>query len=363
MVSPSQNLINSVPSRYIAHYMKHQGTFLGSAVVGSMRPVRVLLPSLTLLLGGCGLSSPMTTVAPKSDFGRQIHELFMNISGWTLFIFIVVEVLLVAVVVAFRERPGRADPEPVHGHLGLEIAWTLVPVIIVTSIAIPTIKTIFKIDAPAPKEALRIEVIGHQWWWEVRYPDLGIGTANEVHLPAGRPISLALKSVDVIHSFWSPQIGGKRDLIPGKVNHLTFTVDAPGEYPGQCAEFCGVSHANMRLLVIAQSGEEFQAWIAAQKRAPASMTGEMARGTQAFLAGGCVACHTIQGVSAGMIGPDLTHFGSRRTLAAGILKSSPEDLAKWLRDPPAVKPGALMPKLPLTDEQVTTLVSYLGALK
>ncbi len=328
-----------------------------------MSRTRLLFPLLGLLLGGCGLNSPMTTVAPKSDFGRQIHDLFMNISGWTLFIFIVVEVLLVAVVVAFRERPGRAEPKPVHGHLGLEIAWTLVPVIIVTSIAVPTITTIFKIDAPPPKEALRIEVVGHQWWWEVRYPDLGIGTANEVHLPAGQPISLALKSADVIHSFWSPQIGGKRDLIPGKVNHLTFTVDAPGQYPGQCAEFCGLSHANMRLIVIAQSVGEFQAWAAAQKQAPAPPTGEMARGAQAFLAGGCVACHTIQGLSAGMIGPNLTHFGSRKTLAAGILTNSPESLARWLRDPPGVKPGALMPRLPLTNEQVTTLVSYLGALK
>ncbi len=235
--------------------------------------------------------------------------------------------------------------------------------IIVTSIAVPTIKTIFTIDAPAPKEALRIEVIGHQWWWEVRYPDLGIGTANEVHLPANQAISLVLKSADVIHSFWSPQIGGKRDLIPGKVNYLTFTVDDPGEYPGQCAEFCGTSHANMRLMVIAQTRDQFQAWAAAQKLVPAPPTGEMARGTQAFLAGGCLACHTIQGVSGGMIGPNLTHFGSRKTLAAGILKNSPENLAKWLRDPPAMKPGALMPKLPLTDEQVTTLVSYLGALK
>ena len=160
----------------------------------------------------------MTTVAPKSDFGRMIHDLFMNISMWTLAIFIVVEVLLVVVVVVFRERPGRGEPKQVHGHTGLEIAWTLVPVIIVTSIAIPTVKTVFKIHAPPPKEALRIEVTGRQWWWEIRYPDLGIVTANEVHLPVGQPISLSLKSADVIHSFWSPQIGGNRDLIPGDRN-------------------------------------------------------------------------------------------------------------------------------------------------
>jgi cytochrome c oxidase subunit 2 len=305
----------------------------------------------------------MSTATPKSDLGRLIHELFMNISGWTLFIFIVVEVLLIGVVIAFRERPGRAEPRPVHGHLGLEIVWTLVPVIIVTSIAVPTIRTIFRIDAPPPKEALRIEVIGHQWWWEVRYPGLGIATANEVHLPVGRPIDLSLTSADVIHSFWSPQIGGKRDLIPGKVNHLTFTVDVPGDYPGQCAEFCGVSHANMRLLVVAQTPEEFRAWTKTQRRGPSPPISRLAQGRQAFLAGGCVACHTIQGVSSGVLGPDLTHFGSRKTLAGGILKNNPEDLARWLRDPPGVKPGARMPKLPLSGEQVTALVAYLGALK
>lgn len=305
----------------------------------------------------------MTTVAPKSDFGRMIHDLFMNISMWALAIFIVVEVLLVVVVVLFRERPGRGEPKQVHGHTGLEIAWTLVPVIIVTFIAIPTVKTVFKINAPPPKEALRIEVTGRQWWWEIRYLDLGIVTANEVHLPVGQPISLSLKSADVIHSFWSPQIGGKRDLIPGKVNFLTFTLDVPGEYPGQCAEFCGVSHANMRLLVVAQTREMFQEWATLQKHLPSVMAAEMARGTQAFMAGGCVACHAIQGLSASTIGPNLTHVGSRMTLAGGMLKNNPEYRAKWLRDPGSVKPGSRMPKMPLTEEQITTLVQYLGALK
>ncbi len=305
----------------------------------------------------------MTTVVPKSDLGRAIHDLFMNISGWSLLIFVVVEALLIAVVFAFRDRPGRGEPKPVHGHLGLEIAWTLIPVIIVTSIAIPTIATIFKTQATPPAGALRVEVTGHQWWWEIRYPELGITTANEIHLPAGRPVSLILKSADVIHSFWIPPLGGKRDLIPGKVNSLTFTVDAPGEYPGQCAEFCGVSHANMRLLVVAQSAGDFESWADRLKRPPAPPSGEAAKGFQAFLAGGCVACHAIQGVAFGVLGPDLTHVASRKTLAAGILKNSPEDLATWLRDPPRIKPGARMPKLPLTDDQISALVLYLGTLK
>ncbi|MBI3028477.1 MAG: cytochrome c oxidase subunit II [Candidatus Rokubacteria bacterium] len=325
--------------------------------------VILLLVSAALLLAGCGLDSPMTTVEPKSDLGRAIHDLFMNISGWALLIFVVVEALLIGVVFAFRDRPGREEPRAVHGHLGLEIAWTLVPVIIVVSIAVPTIATIFKTNAPPPREALAIEVTGHQWWWEVRYPELGIVTANEIHLPVGRAVSLSLKTADVLHSFWVPRLGGKRDLIGGKLNNLTFTADVPGEYPGQCAEFCGVSHANMRLLVVAQSTSDFEAWAARLKTPPARPAGEAAKGHQAFLAGGCVACHAIQGVAAGVLGPDLTHVGGRKTLAAGILKNTPDDLARWLRDPPGAKPGALMPKLPLTEDQVTALVAYLRSLR
>ncbi len=305
----------------------------------------------------------MTTVAPKSDLGRAIHDLFMNISGWALLIFVVVEALLIAVAFAFRDRPGRGEPRPVHGHLGLEIAWTLVPVIIVVSIAVPTIATVFKTQATPPRESLVVEVVGHQWWWEVRYPSLGITTANELHLPAGRPISLHLKSADVIHSFWAPRLGGKRDLIPGRVNSLTFTVDGPGEYAGQCAEFCGVSHANMRLTVIAQSPVDFEAWTKRLTSTPIPPSAETAKGLQAFTAAGCAACHTIQGVAFGVIGPNLTHVGSRKTLAGGILQNTPEALAAWLKDPPRIKPGVLMPKLPLTDDQNAALVAYLRSLK
>lgn len=318
---------------------------------------------LALLLAGCGLDSPMTTVVPQSDLGRAIFDLFMNISGWALLIFVVVEVLLIAVAFAFRDRPGREEPRAVHGHLGLEIAWTLAPVIIVISISIPTVLTVFRTQAPPPRDALAVEVIGHQWWWEIRYPELGVATANELHVPVGRPVSLSLKSADVIHSFWIPRLGGKRDLIPGKVNSLLLTVEAPGEYPGQCAEFCGLSHANMRLLAVAQPPADFDSWVARLKSPPPPPVREAATGYQAFLAGGCVACHTIQGVAFGVVGPNLTHVGSRKTLAAGIMKNTPEDLARWLADPPGVKPGALMPKLPLTNDQITALVAYLGSLR
>jgi len=331
--------------------------------IQTCRAPRLASGLLGLALGGCGLDSPMTTVLPKSDLGRFSHDLFMNISGWALFIFVVVEALLLFVVWRFRARPGRGEPRPIHGHLGLEMGWTLIPVLIVIAIAAPTVAVVFKTQATPPATALKVEVIGHQWWWEVRYPDLGVTTANELHLPVGRPVSLLLKSADVIHSFWVPRLGGKRDTIPGRVNRLTFTVSEPGDYVGQCAEFCGVSHANMRLLVVAQPAPEFEAWVGRLKVPPAPPVGAAAEGLQAFLAGGCVACHTIQGLSPGVVGPELTHFGSRKTLAAGLLPNSPEHLARWLADPPAVKPGALMPKLPLTREQISALVVYLGGLQ
>ena len=321
------------------------------------------LVAVLFALGGCGFDSPMTTVLPSSDLGRVIHDLFMAISGWVLFIFVVVEALLLFAVWRFRSRPGLGEPKPVHGHLGLELGWTLVPVLIVIAIAAPTIAAVFRTQATPPAGALKVEVIGHQWWWEVRYPDLGVTTANELHLPVGRPVSLSLKSADVIHSFWVPRLGGKRDMIPGRVNSLNFTVTEAGEYTGQCAEFCGVSHANMRLLVIAQSPAEFEAWTGHLKAPPAPPAREAAQGLQAFLAGGCVACHAIQGVAFGVVGPDLTHFGSRKTLAAGLLPNIPEHLARWLANPPLVKPGTLMPKLPLTQAQLSALVAYLGSLK
>lgn len=330
--------------------------------IRSVRPTW-LAAVLLILLGGCGLDSPMTTVLPKSDLGQEIHDLFMNIAGWSLFIFVVVEALLLFVIWRYRDRPGRAEPRPIHGHLGLELIWTLIPVVIVVSIAVPTIAVVFRTHAPPPAEALKVEVVGHQWWWEIRYPDLGVRTANELHLPAGRPVRLALTSADVIHSFWVPQLGGKRDLIPGKVNHLIFTVAAPGEYPGQCAEFCGVSHANMRLRVVAQAPAEFEGWAARQKAPPAPPTGAAAEGREVFQASACVACHAIQGVAVGVVGPDLTHMGSRKTLAGGLLPNTPEQMSRWLADPPAVKPGSRMPKLPLTDEQIAALVAYLESLR
>ena len=219
-------------------------------------------------LAGCGLlESPATTLTPRSDFGWTSHRIFLQILRWDTAIFVVVQVLLLVAVFKFRERDPEAIPRQVRGSAFLEIAWTIIPAVILTFIAFPTVAAIFRTQATPPKDALRVKVIGHQWWWEFQYPDIGVTTASDLHLPAGRPVSLEIVSTDVIHSFWVPQLGGKRDAIPGSVTRITLTADTPGEYYGQCAEFCGASHANMRHLAVVDAPEAFTAWAARQKEA------------------------------------------------------------------------------------------------
>ncbi|HEU5321074.1 MAG TPA: c-type cytochrome, partial [Methylomirabilota bacterium] len=208
-------------------------------------------------------------------------------------------------------------------------------------------------------------VIGHQWWWEFQYPDLGFSTASDVHIPAGRPVSFEITGADVIHSFWVPGLGGKRDAIPGKGTRIVLTASTPGEYYGQCAEFCGVSHANMRHLAVVHTPEAFAAWVAQQKaEAPAPPDGSpAAAGLAVYRLAACVGCHTVRGVSGGGLGPDLTHFASRKTLAGGMLPNTPESLARWLKSPTTVKPGSLMPDQKLSDTEVAALVAYLQSLR
>jgi cytochrome c oxidase subunit 2 len=333
------------------------------------RPARVpRLGALAvgLALAGCGLlDSPATTLVPRSDFGWTSHRIFIQILRWDTAIFLVVQVLLLVAVFRFRERDPKAIPRQVRGSATLEIIWTLIPAVILTFIAFPTVSAIFRTQAAAPKDALRVKVIGHQWWWEFQYPELGIVTASDLHLPAGRPVSLEIGSVDVIHSFWVPGLGGKRDATPGNQTRIVLTADTPGVYYGQCAEFCGASHANMRHLAVVETPEAFQAWVAKQKDEAATPPdgSPAAAGLQLFRTGTCVGCHTIRGVSGGGIGPDLTHVGSRRTIAGGILPNTPENLARWVQHAPQVKPGSLMPEQSLTDVQVASLVAYLQSLR
>jgi cytochrome c oxidase subunit 2 len=322
--------------------------------------------ALGLALAGCGwLDSPATTLTPRSDFGWISHRIFLQILRWDTAIFLVVQALLLYAVFRFRERDPKAIPRQVRGSVWLEFVWTLIPAVILVFIAFPTVGAIFRTQTAPPKEALRVKVIGHQWWWEFQYPDLGINTATDVHIPAGRPVSFEITGADVIHSFWVPGLGGKRDAIPGSGTRIVLTAEAPGEYYGQCAEFCGVSHANMRHLAVVHTPEAFAAWVAKQKEpAPTPPDGSpAAAGLAVYRLAACVGCHTLRGVSGGGLGPDLTHFASRKTIAGGMLPNTPENLARWLKSPTAVKPGSLMPDQKLADPEVAALVAYLQSLR
>src|SRR5882762_6173681 len=297
-----------------------------------MRSTPRLLPAILLAVAGCGGPFPQTTLAPRSDLSAVVDTLFTDIFWWAVVVFAIVEGLLLFVIIRYRAREGAGPPSRLHGHTVLEIGWTLAPALILVFIAVPTMRTIFATAAPAPAGALRVEVIGHQWWWEYRYPTLNISAYNELHLPVGTPIQLDMTSADVIHSFWVPRLGGKRDLIQGRTNRIAFRADSTGEYWGQCAEFCGASHANMRLRVFVQSDSVFQRWVDQQRAAPATPAkGSPAEaGQQVFRRSACIGCHTIAGVAQGKVGPDLSHVGGRATISVVLVPTTTETLYRWI---------------------------------
>ena len=329
--------------------------------------MQLVLLAILLLLTACGGAAhlPQSTLAPRSDFSADLFDLYKNVFWWAVGVFIVVEGLLLVAIARFRARRGAAEPKPVHGHTVLEISWTLAPALILVFIAVPTMRTIFSTAGHAPEGALRVEVIGHQWWWEYRYPTLNISAYNELHLPVGTPIQLEMTSADVIHSFWVPRLGGKRDLIQGRTNRIAFRADSTGEYWGQCAEFCGASHANMRLRVVVQSDSVFQRWVDQQRAAPAPPPKESPAeaGQQVYRRSPCIACHTITGLSQGKVGPDLSHVGSRSTIAGALFPNTTEVLRRWIMNAPAMKPGALMTPQSLSPQDLDALIAYLQSLK
>jgi len=338
----------------------------------SSRPTLIrIVAFLAALLTGCTASRelPMTTLAPKSDLAEWIYHLFIEVTLWDGLILAIVVVAFIFAIFFFSTRVGEAaPPSSAASDLGLEVAWTVGPALILLMISIPTVRTIFRSQPRvAPAGSLEIKVTAHQWWWEFEYGDSGIKTANELHIPTGRPIRLNLYSHDVIHSFWVPQLGGKRDVVPAQVNELTLEAYVPGTFLGQCAEFCGLSHANMRFRVMVETPEQFAYWEKNQEATPVAgnqiTAHDAAEGAKIFANSPCTTCHRVDGVSKGYIGPDLTHFGGRTTLAAGIMSNTPENVAKWIADPDAIKPGAEMPKLGLRGDQLNDLVAYLESLK
>ena len=299
---------------------------------------------------------------PKGPAAETIADLW-----W--FMFVLAALVFAAVVglllyALFRPRrdqgAGLAD-----SRLFVPVTGVVIPAVILIVLFGVALGAMRALAVPPRREALLVEVIGYQWWWEVRYPDQGVVTANEIQVPVGRPVRLRLLSADVIHSFWVPELNGKMDLVPGEPNTFFFEAARPGVYRGLCAEFCGVQHAKMQLRVVAQPPEQFAAWIE-QQQPPAVETLEplARRGQQVFMASQCPACHTIRGTPAdGQAGPDLTHIASRQTLAAGILENNRGNLGGWIVNPQRLKRGNKMPPTDLTGEELQALLTYLQSLE
>ncbi|HEU4698734.1 MAG TPA: cytochrome c oxidase subunit II [Gemmatimonadales bacterium] len=380
------------------------------------------LLALVVALAGCSPDQyPQSALHPRGDFARMVDGLFHQVLFWATVVFVLVEGALIYVIFRYRGKPDDPEPEQTHGNTTLEIVWTMVPAIILAMIAVPTVKAIFVENSVPTNNPLTVQVIGHQWWWEFRYPEYGITTANELHIPVGRTVSLRMGTSDVVHSFWTPQLAGKRDVFPNRETRLWFTAEAPGYYRGQCAEFCGIQHAKMAFHIVADSPEQFDAYVKSMQAtgtltatgaprpapapagtpvklqggavvktglggptptpagpapqaapaAPADTTKPAAptdpvlvAGNKLFLSKGCVGCHALTAVNvpAGMVGPNLAHIGTRRHIAAGMIENTDANLAHWIRVPQEVKKGVLMPNLGLTEQEAQQLVAYFRAL-
>lgn len=309
--------------------------------------------------------------APASPQAESIRHLFIVVLILCALIFLSVAILVIVAAVRFRARASDESASHSFGSRGLEIAWTVGPALVVFWLALITVKLILVIDE-VPKHRADpgepdVVIVGHQWWWEARYPRSGVATANEIHVPVGRKLRARLESADVVHCFWAPQLGRKIDTIPGKANYLWLEASQPGEFNGWCAEFCGNQHAWMKFDVVGTSEVEFDQWQEQQRRTlPPSRDASARAGEQLFFAQTCSNCHSIRASdanSSATAAPDLTHLASRRILAAGALTNSRDNLARWLRDPEAVKPGCKMPDFNFTDEQVAQLVDFLWPVK
>src|SRR4051812_26603171 len=322
-----------------------------------------------LLLAGCGGRKDMSVMNPAGPQAGQIHSLWLLFFWVTLFAYLATLSFFVISLIK-RKRPEDPESATVHRRgkvaVGTATGLTLILLFILLSHDLVTGHSIAALES---KNAITIEVTGRQWWWQVRYMDKDasniVVTANEIHVPVGQPVVLLGTSRDVIHSFWAPNIHGKRDLIPGYQNAMWFRIDHPGTFRGQCAEFCGYQHAHMAFYVVAETPDKFQAWRAAQKEAAQPpQTDEQRQGLQVFLNNDCVMCHTVRGTdAAGTVGPDLTHVASRGNIAAGTLPFNRGSLAGWIIDPQNIKPGNRMPQHALSGDDLEALLAYIENLK
>ena len=320
---------------------------------------RMLTAVVAMLPLGC--YSNQSAIHPAGPAAERIAWLWWLMCWAFTGVFFLV--LVLAAVAIFRTRQGEQASPPL-GRNGFIVAGGIVlPVVVVIPLLFLSLEASSALQMP--DDALTIRVVGHQWWWEVAYPDQNITSANELHIPAGRPVRLELSSADVIHSFWVPQLNGKRDMIPGNPTDFWIQADEPGTYRGQCAEYCGTQHAKMAFVVVALPPAEFDEWVAARQQAEdLGGTPKQQRGLEVFLKAGCAKCHTIGGTkAAGNLGPDLTHIGSRTTLGAGTLPNTRGYLAGWVADSQPLKPGNLMPPSFLSSEDLAALVTYLESLQ
>ena len=315
--------------------------------------------------------SPTTIFAPASTAAAAIFDLSTLVIAVTAVIFVSVCGLLVYAVIAFRKRPDDDDIEPaqVYGSNQVEIAWTVIPVLIVVALFLASARVITGVqNVEHPASAVEVIAIGHQFWWEYRYPEFGVVTANELHIPVSDPARptptfITLLSADTDHSFWIPRLGGKTDLIPNRINRTWIEPYEAGLFLGQCAQYCGTQHAKMLLRVYVDSKDAFDAWVRRQ-REPARQQSDVTEGKDLFLRTACINCHAVSGTAAaGQFGPDLTHVMSRDTIASGIAPNTVDNLRAWIRDPESFKPGSRMPAMKLTDRELDSVTAYLATLR
>jgi cytochrome c oxidase subunit 2 len=378
---------------------------------------------MQVLIPVIALAAPSSTsiFSNKTTPAHELNDLSMFVLGITGLIYVGVSSLLVYAIVRFRAKPGdTTEPPQVFGSMQIELSWTIIPILIIVVLFLTTARVLFSVqDARKPANALDVIVVGHQFWWEFRYPQYNVVTANELHIPQSskaspRPTFMKLTSADVMHSFWVPQLDGKTDVLPNRVNEMWIDPQTPGLYVGQCAQFCGAEHAKMLLRVYVDTPDQFKRWIESQQKMQPELTGNVASEAQSTMeaapnAGNqngvvqaatnsvppnspttrgnvtklgeaqqtsakmgqyvfeheaCISCHTIAGtVATGRYGPDLTHLMSRETIASGAAPNTREDLIKWIGNPNQVKPGCLMPAMHLSDEQDKQIVEYMLTLK
>ncbi|MDP9328890.1 MAG: cytochrome c oxidase subunit II [Actinomycetota bacterium] len=349
------------------------------------------LLALAIAFAACAPHASQDTLKPAGPYAREEKDLFVPVFWVAVAVFVIVEGLIVFFLFKYRHREGQDRmPPQIHGNTRLEIGWTILPAVVLAVVMVPTVATIWDLARKPPSDALNVTVIGQQWFWKFEYtdPDMQtaaevpgpITTSNELVIPTDRVVYLTVTAgvggivrptdgasdAAVIHSFWVPELAGKQDAIPNHENHILLQADEPGIYEGQCAEFCGLSHAIMKFHVRAVTPEDFATWSAGQKEDAITPTGGLAAsGFDAFMGGRCIECHAIQGTPAqGIAGPDLTHFASRLCMVGCLLDNQDrEDIARWLRDPPAVKPGSFMPNYHLPEDEIQALVAYLQSLK